>query len=123
MKYHTKDNINIGKIGENIAAKYLKSKGFRILERNYKIKFGEIDIICISPEKIMVFVEVKTLCFQNNFSPEDHMTFKKINNFKRSAQFYFNNNPICESFRLDLIAITIGEDSKIIKINHYENVY
>ena len=53
--------INIGKIGENKACEYLKNKGYRIIDRNYREKFGEIDIIAVSRDLTLVFVEVKTI--------------------------------------------------------------
>ena len=52
-------NIEIGKFGEKIAANHLKRNGYRILENNFRCKFGEIDIIALHRDT-MVFVEVKT---------------------------------------------------------------
>ena len=46
-----------GKLGEEIAERFLKKKRYKIVERNYREKWGEIDIIAISPKKVLVFVE------------------------------------------------------------------
>lgn len=51
----------IGKTGEDLACEYLKDKKYKILERNHRQKWGELDIVAMSPDKILIFVEVKTL--------------------------------------------------------------
>jgi putative endonuclease len=135
LKFLSKKESSIGKIGEYIAAKYLKSKGYRILERNFKTKFGEIDIISISPEGCLVLVEVKTMKVDdeidniNNkdkrFYPEDHMTLKKIKNFKKVSEYYLNKNlknkAKVSDCRLDVIAIDLKEKNDY-EIRHYENL-
>lgn len=52
---------NTGRLGEDIACQYLVDKGYKIILRNYTKPWGEIDIIAKSPDKILVFVEVKTM--------------------------------------------------------------
>jgi putative endonuclease len=135
LKFLSKEDGSVGKIGESIAAKYLKSKGYRILERNFKTKFGEIDIISISPEGFLVFVEVKTMKVDGKISniddkgerfyPEDHMTFKKIKNFKKMSEYYLNKNlknkAKVSDCRLDVIAIDLKEKNDY-EIRHYENL-
>lgn len=55
-----KSNIEIGAIGEQVVAKYLESKNCEVLERNWRVKEGEIDIIALNPSGIFSFIEVKT---------------------------------------------------------------
>ena len=50
-----------GKLGENIACRYLVENGYKIIERNFRQKWGELDIIAKAPDKTLVFVEVKTV--------------------------------------------------------------
>lgn len=68
-------NSLIGKLGENISCEYLVEKGYRIISRNTRNKIGEIDIITFSPDKTLVFVEVKTITttdYSGNMSPASY---------------------------------------------------
>jgi len=56
-----------GSTGEEVVCGYLADKKYRILERNYRTKFGEIDIVAKSPDKTLVFVEVKTMRYDYNY--------------------------------------------------------
>lgn len=55
------EKSELGQKGEDLACVYLVEKGFKILERNYRRKWGEIDIVAVAPDKTLVFVEVKTM--------------------------------------------------------------
>ena len=124
----------IGQIGEEIASNYLENKGYEIIVRNYRKKFGEIDIISRSSNSILVFVEVKTLFSakhvkQENFlSPEDNFTTQKSNKVKRTCEFFAAKYPELieeeKGWRIDLIAIEISDESNDEEpiIRHYENV-
>jgi putative endonuclease len=129
INFYSKMNkkIEIGKIGEDLACIYLINKGYQILERNYKKKFGEIDIIVETFDKILVFIEVKTLRRSGaHFSPEDNFTTHKINRVKRMAEFFVAEHPsrINEElgWRIDLIAIEIFETGSPFSLRHYENI-
>jgi putative endonuclease len=72
-----------GKIGEDIAVKFLSRKGYKILKRNYRYGHGEIDIIAMDKD-VLIFVEVR-MKFSDKFgSPEDSVTIKKGSNLKKS---------------------------------------
>src|SRR3989338_10372465 len=94
---HTKThrgNGSTGSDGEDRATEYLISKGYKIIDRNYRKKYGEIDIVARSPEKILVFVEVKTLKAPqgstSGLMPEDNLTGPKMLKLKRICQAYAN---------------------------------
>lgn len=117
---------SLGEIGEEYACEFLKRKGYRIVERNFRLPVGELDIVARAPDNTFVFVEVKTIgnFSERGFHPEDHMTSAKIKKFKKIASLYANarGNMIDESkgFRLDLVALTkVGND---FVVSHYENV-
>lgn len=116
----------LGKKGEDFACKYLVDKGFQIIERNFKRPWGEIDIIAKTPDKTLIFVEVKTIknFYSQGIKPEDQLTRAKLERFKRTALLYANKNPGLvddkKGWRLDLLALTkIGND---FLVKHYENI-
>jgi len=82
----TKD---IGKIGEDIACKYLEKQGFFIVDRNYNKKWGEIDIIT-AKDKIIHFIEVKSIIEKgdNGYRPEENVHILKQRRLKRTIQTY-----------------------------------
>ncbi|KKS88065.1 MAG: hypothetical protein UV62_C0016G0010 [Parcubacteria group bacterium GW2011_GWC1_43_11] len=116
----------LGKLGENRACEYLVDKNFRIIERNLRKPWGELDIIAVAPDKTLVFVEVKTMRGGGNLGivPENQMTASKIKKFKRAAMLYAGSRPKFikddRGWRLDLIALTKVEKDFVIR--HYENI-
>lgn len=119
------NNLKLGKIGEDKACEYLVEKGWKVIERNFWRKFGELDIIA-KTGKLLVFIEVKTMSGKgiSSLRPEDQMTNAKISKFKKIAQYYAGLHPelINEKWgwRLDLLTLTISEKDCVIK--HYENI-
>lgn len=94
-----------GKIGEDLAAKYLERNGLRIIERNYRFERGEIDLIAEEGEEL-VFVEVKTRRSNAFGAPEDAVTEEKQEQVRAVADGYLferdiNNRPC----RFDVVAI------------------
>ena len=115
------NNLNLGKKGEEIAAKFLKAKGFKIIETNFRIRGGEIDIIAVE-DQTLVYVEVKTRTTNQFGSPEEAVTPNKIKFLKRSAKFYRNarkNLPDLE--RIDVISIDFSK-SKTALVKHIKNI-
>ncbi|MEK9178210.1 MAG: YraN family protein [Patescibacteria group bacterium] len=98
--------------GEEIACNYLKKKGYKIIDRNFRKGYGEIDIIAID-NGVLVFIEVKTS--NSNFlgSPLEHINYYKLKTLKRSAEFYKMIHPeLPESMRLDAVSIMLSDGSE-----------
>lgn len=115
----------VGQLGEDIAERYLKKKRYKIIERNYREKWGEIDIIAKSPKKVLVFVEVKTVSGPDPYvEAEEQLTKSKLTKLQRTAELYANGpgtKRVKKSgWRIDLLAITIEGDDATVK--HYENI-
>ncbi len=102
----------IGKVGEQLATAYLKQNGFHIIERNYRQKWGEIDIIA-RDKKTIVFVEVKTRKSNRFGSPFEAVTTRKQQQIARTAHDYLcRNNLFNKSARFDVIGIILSRDDK-----------
>jgi len=119
---------NVGQIGEDSAVKYLKKKGYLILERNYKNKIGrqlgEIDIIAKIRDEI-IFVEVKTrkMSPKNELLPEENITYQKLQRLNKIASSYIKSHNLWNCpFRFDGISIVIGEND-MLEIRHLENIF
>ena len=118
-----------GKIGEDLACEFLKDRGYKIIERNFRQKWGELDIVAIGKDKTLVFIEVKTIRQNDNSAneilPEYNLTNSKLKKLQRIAQLYAGSNQDLinedRGWRIDLVAITIFID-KQPQINHYENI-
>jgi len=120
----------LGKIGEDLACGYLVEKGYKIIERNWKKPWGELDIIARGPDKTLVFVEVKTMKhFTSGIKPEDQMTAAKLGKVRRAASLYAGSGRTTVSkrgWRIDALALTVNlkEDGEytLASIAHYENI-
>ena len=119
MALHNK----IGKIGEEIAVKYLRKEGYYIVERNYRNKFGEIDIIAAKND-YTIFIEVKSRSSENYIELAHSLYYKQIHHLRRAAIFYFAEKNIhLSSIRFDLIALKIDPAArKIDKLKHFKNI-
>jgi len=116
------DNKRVGRVGESMAALYLERKGYRIEKRNFTTRFGEIDIVCWDG-KILVFVEVKTKIGHDFGEPEEMVNKDKLGRVKRMGELYLLEKQIDCPCRVDMIAIVLGQNKSIERIDHYEAVY
>ena len=114
----------LGEKGEEIAAKLLTEKGYEILERNYRYRHGEIDIIAKDPsDGYTVFVEVKTRQNLEYGEPEYAITKNKQKQIKKMAELYLFDKEIVEvGCRFDVVTVLLQGKGKPI-INHYENAF
>ncbi len=103
----------IGKLGEELADTYLKQQGYKILERNYVTRAGEIDIVCRQKETV-VFVEVKTRTSNIYGFPEEAITKTKARHLVASAFDYLGQH-YCRNWRIDLITVELTNQTPMIK--------
>ena len=112
----SRQRINLGKTGEKIAESFLIQKGLKILIKNYRNKFGEIDIVALDGD-IVVFIEVKTRSNHHFGSPEEAVTHTKQKQICRAAKGYLLFYKLFESpIRFDVVAVTLKSDGPLI--NH-----
>ena len=117
-----KNNKETGNRGEVIASNYLEKKGYKILERNFRTRFGEIDIVCLDAQTL-VFVEVKTKIGHDFGEPEEMVNRGKVSKVKRMGEVYLQNKSLDVSCRVDVVAIVLEKDGGVERIDHYQAVY
>ena len=102
----------IGSLGEKIAAQYLLKSGYKILEKNFKCKIGEIDIIALFKKEI-VFVEVKTRTSTFFGTGSEAVNFHKQQRILKIAQLYLASTEKFRNFqpRFDVIEIYLNPDT------------
>jgi putative endonuclease len=109
-----------GQIGENLSAKYLESKGYKIKEQNYKSRYGEIDIIAENDD-FLIFVEVKARNKNLKALPREFVDLKKQNKIIKTALIYLSENNLDKQVRFDIVEVyDYGKENKI---NHLQNAF
>ena len=114
-----------GKFGEDYTVKYLKKHGYKILERNYHSRFGEIDVIA-SKKGVLAFVEVKTRGENAIYAPREAVDYFKQQKCIKTAEFYLVNNPSELQPRFDVSEIVVTESGAKIEVkthNYIENAF
>lgn len=128
-----KNTQYIGRLGEDIGVKYLKNKGFKVILRNYRKKYGEIDIIAEKSE-MLHFIEVKSVSYENNpafvsrvtdlHRPEDNIHPQKLKRLSRTIQAY-----LLERYQkgepewvFDAITVKINQKNRQAIVNFIENI-
>lgn len=108
--------------GEEIAVSYLRKKGYKIIERNFRAKGGEIDIIAIDGDTL-VFIEVKARSTVEFGSPLEAITYRKMKALVKTAQFYkIKNTKLPEVLRIDAVAISLDSENKVKSVELVKNI-
>ncbi len=115
-------NIKIGALGEKYTCKYLRKNKYRILEKNYRNKYSEIDIIAENKEYI-VFVEVKTRRNNDIIRPSDSVNFNKQHKIIMAAKYYLSYTyETKKQPRFDIAEVAMN-NNKCCEINYIENAF
>ena len=113
-----------GNWAENYVAQYLKSKGYEVIENNYRKPWGEIDIIA-EKEGILIFVEVKASRDDRaGFEPENRVSPEKLRRLMRAVQTYLaaKKYPPEQERQIDVVALTLDQNRGVAKIKHFKNI-
>lgn len=114
----------VGNVGECLARSHLEAKGYRIVDVNYRCRWGEIDLVA-RHGPVWVFVEVRTRRSDAYGSPEESVTESKARRLMLTAQDYLRRQAGASSeaqWRIDLIAIRLGSGRRVLGISHLENI-
>lgn len=111
-----------GDLGEEVAVNYLKARGYRILERNYNRKWGELDIVA-KFKKDIIFIEVKSQEKGTKFFPAQNVNFWKQKRLIRAARTWLSENRILPEtpWQIDVIVVKYDNDSGRSEIEHIKN--
>ena len=111
----------LGKVGEDLATKYLENHGYKIIDRNYHIRSAEIDIIA-EKDNVIIFVEVKARSDIRHGLPVEAVDFRKQKRIIRAASVFLQDEKYFDfACRFDVIEVyAVGKN---FKINHIENAF
>lgn len=112
-----------GDAGERACVKYLKRRGCKILARNYRKPYGEIDVIALD-KGVLCFVEVKTRHVGSMTQPYEAVTLQKQQRLIRAAQIYLAESKADRPCRFDVCEVIVHPDTlKPVDVNYIENAF
>ncbi len=111
----------LGKEGERIAEEYLKKKGYTLVERNYRCRTGEVDLIVLD-RRVVVFVEVKTRSDYRFGTPLEAVAARKQQKMIRAAQFFLHEKKLHQrDARFDVVGISWPGENPVVE--HIKNAF
>lgn len=117
----------VGRVGEDIAARFLEERGFVIIDRNFRKTFGEIDLVALR-NGVVHFVEVKTVTRETFHEggdvsrPEDNIDAGKLRRVGITAEVYLNERKIENDWKISVIAVILHQHTKEAKVRWIEDV-
>ncbi len=116
----TRARRDLGDFGERVAAAHLEAKGYRIRERNFRVREGEVDIIA-ERGGTLVFVEVRTRRGESMGSAAESVTASKASRILATAQAYVQAVEGCPADQcIDVIALALAHDGRVLSLEHIE---
>jgi putative endonuclease len=125
------EHNEIGKIGESIAKEFLMKQGFRLIDQNYAIKHGELDIVA-EKDNVLRFIEVKSIKVRDStniddllITPEDNLTFAKWSKLLITIESYLNHKGISpeKSYQVDLACVYIDTEKREGRVRLIQNIH
>jgi putative endonuclease len=111
----------LGQEGERLAERYLKKKGYRLVERNYRCPAGELDLIALD-RHVIVFVEVKTRTDDRFGGPLDSVHRRKQQRMIRAAQFFLSQKSLHQrEARFDVVGVSFVDQKPVVE--HIQNAF
>lgn len=131
MEIHTKYQ-DIGALGEDIAVQYLTDRGYAVVSRNYRKKWGEIDII-VTKGKVVHFVEVKCVSYETRgllqhsvthetWRPEELVHHHKLHQIRKVAEAYIQNDSVTNTYQVDVIGVRCVPRETFATVLHIQNI-
>jgi putative endonuclease len=124
-------HIEVGKIGEEITWQFLAEQGFSLLEKNYRQKWGEIDLI-VQRDITVHFVEVKTVSHEtqaaiasaqkSGYRPEEQVTKGKYQRLARTIETWVAKEGYKGHYQLDLVTVHLVPQETYAQVEYYPNI-
>lgn len=120
----------LGNVGEDIACRFLESKGFTVLERNYLRSWGELDIVALKAGCVR-FIEVKAVSREKlpdvtrengGYRPEEQVHPAKLKKLARTAEMYMNEKSDTRDYQIDVVAVYMDTTERKARCRLYEQV-
>lgn len=116
-----REKIRVGAAGEDIARRYLLNKGYKVIGKNIRTPFGEIDLVA-RHKGLMVFIEVKSRLTHSLGPPFLSVTKLKERHIIKNALFYLKKHGLFWSdWRIDVVSVKLNEHCQAEHIEHFEN--
>jgi putative endonuclease len=117
---------HLGRLGEDLALEHLERLGFRVLERNYRTRFGELDLI-VCDDATIVFVEVKTRRLGASAgSALESISPRKQRQVRSMAAAWLvesSDRPRSSELRFDVVAVTVDHGARLVRLDHLEAAF
>lgn len=118
----TSSYLQTGAYGETVASDLLTKKGYRIREKNFRTRFGEIDLIA-EKDGTIAFVEVKSRIGISKGKPYEAVTQHKLSTIMRTGQLYVLQKGLNKyKLSVHVISIVFDEAKKVQSLRHFENI-
>lgn len=115
----------VGRRGERVASRVMRRRGYRVLCRNQRLPFGEIDLVCLAPDaREIVFVEVKALRYRSGgerrYRPEDHVDARKRRRLRGLARAWLGRRGWSgRPWRIDVVAVEFEAGRRRPVVRHH----
>ena len=110
--------VRVGKLGEELAGRFLRERGYQILTTNYRCRQGEVDIVAKDGEEV-VFVEVRTRRSQSFGTPQESLTRPKVRRLVATCQDYLQGYGGADTnWRIDLVSVRLDQGNRLEDIDH-----
>ena len=116
---------HLGRVGERLAREHLERLGYRVLERNYRTRFGELDLV-VCDDAHLVFVEVKTRRAGALESSLQAVSPDKRRRVRRMAAAWLvevPGRPRARELRFDVVAVTVDRHGRLVRLDHLEGAF
>ena len=122
----TDPRLRLGALGEQLAAEHLIRRGFQIVERNYRTRWGELDIVAYDG-RTLAFCEVKTRRLRTpGRDPLESVHVRKRSQVRKMAGRWLierTDRPYAANLRFDAIGVTFDRDGRLVRLEHLEGAF